>query len=182
MEIDPVHSDSEGTAPWDSSSASSPRERSPSETTLPRAKEETKKARSNTRSQLRDCLENVHDDRFATSGPLPNAANPGIFVQSVGLVGLPLSSRDAEAIIDTVHTERVQAEYSASTVSPPTGSWNLMPGQFEIQNPAWQQTLTEAMEKTAKALGLGDQIQTINAEIAHLRICRPDDSVNDQQQ
>lgn len=178
MEIDSVYSDSEGTA----SSASSRRDRSPSKTKFSQPKEVTENAISNIRSQLKDCLNNVHDVRFATSGALPNAANPGIFVQSVGLVGLPLSSRDAEAIIDTVHTERVHAEYPASAVTLPTGSWNLMPDQFEIQNPVWQQTLTGAIEKTAKALGLKNQIQNIKAEIAHLRVCCPDDSVYDQQQ
>ena len=110
MEIDSVQLDSEGTAPWDSSSASTRRDRSPSETKIPQPKENTEKAITKTRSQLRDCLDNVHDGRFATSGALPNAANPGIFVQGVGPVGLPLSSHDAEAIIDTVHTERVQAK------------------------------------------------------------------------
>ena len=181
METDSVQLDNEGTAPWDSSSASSLRDRSPSETKIPQPKENTEKAITKTRSQLRDCLENVHDGRFATSGALPNAANPGIFVQGVGLMGLPLSSRDAEAVIDTVHTERVQAKYLASTVSLPTGSWNLMPAQFEIQNPVWQETLAEAIEKTAGALGLKTQTQNIKAELAHLRICCPDDSVNDPQ-
>ena len=182
MEIDSVHADSEGTAPCDSSSASSRRDRFPSEIKFPHPKEDIEKAVPNTRNQLRDCLNNFHDGLFATSSALPDAANSGIFVQSVGLVGLPLSSRDAEAIIDIVHKDQVHAEYPASTVSLPTGSLNLMPGQFEIQNPVWQQTLAEAIEERARALGLKNQIQDIRAEIAQLRICCPNDSVNDQQQ
>lgn len=56
-----------------------------------------------------------------------------------------------------------------------------MPGQFEVQNPAWQQTLARALEKTAKALGLKNQVKRLKAEIASLRVCRPGDSVDDQQ-
>ena len=102
MDIDPVNSGSEGRASWFSSSCSSCGSLSPSETKPSQPKEEAKKAMSNTRYQLRDCLDNIHDGRFATSGALQNAANPGIFAPSLGLVGLPMSSRDAEVIIDIV--------------------------------------------------------------------------------
>lgn len=168
-------------SPWDSPCVSSSRSLSPSAQTPSQPKEETQ-ALPNTRNQLRDCLENVHDGRFATSGPLPNAANPGIFVRNLGVVGIPLSHRDAEAIIGIAHKNQNQADHSGSIVSTSIGSCELVPGQFEIQNPFWQETLREAVEETAKALGLKKQTKNMKADAANLRICRPDDMVNDQQQ
>ena len=38
-----------------------------------------------------------------TSGVLPNAANPANFVPSLGVMGLSMSDRDAEAIFDIEH-------------------------------------------------------------------------------
>lgn len=172
METDSISSDREGTLSWDDSS-----DISPSETISPQPEEETEKATSNIRTQLKDCLENIHDGRFAASGALPNAANPGIFVPSLGLVGLPLSSRDAEAFV--TYAEQVQSVLPISTVSLSTGSWSLMPDQFDTQNPVWQQTLAEAIERTSKALGLTSHTRSMKAEIAQLRICRSDDSVNE---
>ncbi len=138
------------------------------------------KAVSNIRKQLRDCLDNVHDGTFATWGALSNAANPAIFVSSLGVVGLPISDRDAEAIFDIVHKNWSQADHPGCIVSPRAGSCELDPNQFEIRNPAWQQTLTEAVEKSAKALGY--QTNSVRAEIAKLKIYRPDGTVDDQQQ
>lgn len=167
--------------PLDSSPVSSYRSHSPSPTNPYQAKEKTKVVAS-TRDQLRDCLENIHDGQFATSGALPNAANPGIFLPSLGTVGLPMSDRDAELIIGIAHEDQNQADHPGSSVSPPAGSCELDPSQFEIRNPLWQQILTEAVEKTAKALKIKRQTASVKAEITKLRICCPGDSVDDHQQ
>ena len=162
----------------DSSPLSSPRISS-SATNPPLPIEKTKVV-SNIRKQLRDCLDNVHDGTFATWGALSNAANPAIFVPSLGVVGLPMSDRDAGAIFDIVHKNWNQVDHSECIVSPRAGSCELNPSQFKIRNPAWQQTLTEAIEKSAKVLGY--QTNSVRAEIAKLRIYRPDGTVDDQQQ
>ena len=151
---------------------------SSSGTNSPQPKEKTK-AVSNIRNQLRRCLDNFRDGTFAASGALPTAANPAIFVSNLGVVGLPLSDRDAEAIFDIWSKDRYRADQPGSSVSPRAEVCYLIPGQFEVRNPAWQQTLTEAVEKTAKALGF--QTQSVEVKLAGLQICRPDATVDDQQ-
>lgn len=91
-----------------------------------------------------------------------------------------MSDRDVEAVFDMVHKDWNQADHPECTVSPRAGACELTPSRFEIRNPAWQQTLTEAVENSAKALGF--PTKSLRAEIARLMICRPDDTVNDQQQ
>ena len=137
---------------------------------------------SNMWSQLRSCLDNVHDGTFATSGALPNAANRGIFIPCIGVVGLPMSDRDAKVIMDVVHQDHNRAGRSPSFISPPTRSYDLDPDQFEIQNSMWQQTPMEAIAKTATRLGFKKHTKSVQAELVKLRICRSEDSVDDQLQ
>lgn len=91
--------------PWDSSPISPCTGLSPSAKNPPQP-EQNMKAVSNIRNEFRYCLDNIHDGRFATSGALPNAVNPGIFIPHLEVVGLPLSNRDAEAIINIVKKNR----------------------------------------------------------------------------
>lgn len=44
-----------------------------------------------------------HTGDFAYSGNVPAVPNPGLFIKDVGQVGLPMSPRDAVAIIDVCH-------------------------------------------------------------------------------
>lgn len=55
------------------------------------------------KARLRECLEVIGGGHFATSGLLPNANNPGLFVHNLGKVGLPLSDRDAGDIARVAH-------------------------------------------------------------------------------
>ncbi len=96
-ELEPQDEIDSSSLPWNSSPLYS------SSATNPPLPIENTKAVSNIRKQLRDCLDNVHDGTFATCGALSNAANPAIFVSGLGIVGLPMSDRDAEAIFDIVH-------------------------------------------------------------------------------
>ena len=40
---------------------------------------------------------------FALSSQAPEAPNPGLFVHNLGSIGMPLSSRDAEALMKASH-------------------------------------------------------------------------------
>lgn len=114
---------------------------SPSSSVIgPQPKKKKTEAVSNIRKQLRDCLNNVHNGSFATSSALPNAADPALFVPSLGGVGRPMSEREVEAIFDMVHKVWNQADHPEGTVSPRAGACELTPNRFKIRNPAWQQT------------------------------------------
>ena len=55
------------------------------------------------KDNLSEYLEFIGSGTFATSGSLPNAANPGLRIEGVGNVGLPLSDRDAIDIARVCH-------------------------------------------------------------------------------
>ncbi|KAL8998798.1 MAG: hypothetical protein Q9169_002248 [Polycauliona sp. 2 TL-2023] len=106
------------------------------------------------KEHLYDCLQVIGEGHFATSGVLPNASNPGLFVQGVGKIGLPLSDRDAEALTTAAH----RAPFGTGTetfVDPAVrNTWEMHPHQFEIRNPAWNTTLQHAVSKVAQDLGV----------------------------
>ncbi|EGN96309.1 hypothetical protein SERLA73DRAFT_76286 [Serpula lacrymans var. lacrymans S7.3] len=96
--------------------------------------------------------ENVQDDleeafggdfkfkgQYAFSSPLPHAPNPGLCVDGLGLIGLPLSERDAQSIKRASaqapfgHGERTIVDKQVRD------TWEIEPGRVKFLNPAWQQ-------------------------------------------
>jgi hypothetical protein len=56
------------------------------------------------RDGLDRCLGNIKGDgSFALFEPLENSPNPGLYLKNGSLIGLPLSDRDAEAIVAASH-------------------------------------------------------------------------------
>lgn len=91
---------------------------------------------------------------FAVSGILPNAVNPGLSVQGIGTIGLPLSDRDAKALIGASH----QAPYGMGTETvvdtAVRKTWELNKDQIKIRNPAWRGLLDTVLKNVSKGLGI----------------------------
>ncbi|KAL8659983.1 MAG: hypothetical protein Q9226_000146 [Calogaya cf. arnoldii] len=117
------------------------------------------------KNDLRNYLDVIGGGRFATSGLLPNASNPGLFVHGVGKVGLPLSERDAEALAIPAHRAPF-GKGSQTFVDPEVRkTWELNPDQFEIHNPAWDTTLQQAVERVAEYLGVLSGASSVRPEL-----------------
>ena len=118
-------------------------------------------------------LQVIDSGKFATSGPLPNANNPGLFVKGVGKVGLPLSERDAADLSRASH-EAPFGKGSETFVDPTVRkTWELNPNQFELRNRAWPSTLHEVVGKLAQELGVVDGASSIRAEVHKLLLYEP---------
>lgn len=78
----------------------------------------------------------------------PNAPNPGLNVEGLGIIGLPLSLRDAKAIIDiALPTEKRIPDASQ-------GIWEIEGPQIRFDNPAWSAFIdTILVGKVCEALG-----------------------------
>lgn len=91
---------------------------------------------------------------FATSGVCPDAVNPNLFVKGVGTVGLPLSERDAKAVLEASH----QAPYGKGTETIIDTSVRktseLNAEEFEIRNVSWPGFLKRVLKKVADGLGI----------------------------
>jgi len=122
---------------------------------------------------------------FATSGQCLNACFPGLCVEGVGLVGLPLTEHTAGAIIAICH----QAPYGkgaslygnilrVKSADERTGSetvvnesvrktWELNPDRFEFLNPEWQPSMQKVASSAAQQLGLAEGV-SVKAELYKL--------------
>lgn len=103
---------------------------------------------------ISEYLETAADGSFATSGSLPDAINPGLLLQGVGKIGLPLSERDAKAIIKTSR----EAASSENTEENNDESWcktcTVGADRIELRNPRWSKTVQYAVGKSVEQLGV----------------------------
>lgn len=88
------------------------------------------------KDDLCNYLRVISSGKFATSGALAIASNPGLFVEGIGKVGLPLSERDAVELSRASH-EAPFGKGSETLVDPSVRkTWELNPRQFKLRNPA----------------------------------------------
>jgi hypothetical protein len=100
-----------------------------------------------------------HIDRpgnYCTQGVAPNIP-PGLVVEGVGAIGLPLTASQAEQLkavcIQAPHGkgEKTILDTSVRNV------WKLTSDHFTLENPDWQQALDEMAKSVQRELGLSDQ-------------------------
>ena len=125
------------------------------------------------KEDLCNYLQVIDNGKFATSGPVAYAKNPGLFVKGIGKIGLPLSDRDAADLSRASH-EAPFGKGSETYVDPTVRkTWELNSNQFELRNPAWTFTLQQVVEKVAKELGVIDGASNIRAELHKLLLYEP---------
>ena len=125
------------------------------------------------KENLKDYLEVISNGSFATSGTLSNAANPGIFFEVLGKIGLPLSEIDASEICRINHEFPLGKGTKTFVDTTVRKTWELNPSQFQLRNPSWQSTLQDAVGKVAKELGVLEGAESIQAELHKLLLYEP---------
>lgn len=105
---------------------------------------------------------------FATSGSVPHAVNPGLTINGLGGIGLPLSTRDALELSTIAH----QAAFGKGTETIVDTSirrtWELDPSQFVLQNPSWQRCVHDLTAHVASELGILSGDKAVRAELYKL--------------
>lgn len=125
------------------------------------------------KEDLCNYLQVIDSGNFAATGPVTNARNPGLFVQGIGKIGLPLSDRDAADLCRISH-EAPFGKGSKTFVDPTVRrTWELNPDQFALRNPVWPLTLQEVVKKVAEDLGVIDGVSGIHAELHKLLLYEP---------
>ena len=94
-------------------------------------------------------------DIFAAGDRVP--AMPGLEVEGIGTVGLPLSKAQARALIRRCR----QAPYGKGTQTLVDTDvrrvWELDPAHFELTNPKWEAQIESILEEVQQRLGLEDR-------------------------
>ena len=95
---------------------------------------------------------------IASMGSFAEAPNPGLFIKGVGFVGLPVSTRDAAAILSTIRSTCKEALSGAPADSNPDtllpGPQGLTTDDFELRNPRWKDFENRVLGAVVKDLGI----------------------------
>ncbi len=101
----------------------------------------------------------------ATGGECLELVNPGLFIQGVGNVGLPLSDRDAKLIIGASHKAPFGKGSETIVDENVRKTWELNASQVAIRNPAWEKSFNPILDRVAKALGIAAGGSGISAHL-----------------
>lgn len=95
---------------------------------------------------------------------LPDPINPGLFVQDLGTIGLPLSGCDAHRVIKP-------SNYYAKNKPTINGAFcEISAKNFQPRNPAWQKFMAKIVEKTALSMGVKDGSGNIDVTLVKMVI------------
>ncbi|MGP0064994.1 MAG: 2OG-Fe(II) oxygenase [Isosphaeraceae bacterium] len=93
---------------------------------------------------------------FCVSGSVP-AVIPGLEVDGLGPIGLPLTTKTAKELKKLCH----QAPYGKGEKTLVDTSvrrvWRMEPDHFSLKNPEWQRFIEETVKKVQEELGLESQ-------------------------
>jgi hypothetical protein len=110
-----------------------------------------------------DSLETAGD--FAVFEPLSGRVPPDLWVKGAGTIGLPLSERDAQAIITASHAAPYGKGTETLVDTNVRKTWELSPRDFEIRNPQWEPQLKEILQKVCVGMGIRHNQGDVRAEL-----------------
>jgi hypothetical protein len=121
------------------------------------------------REDLEECLTNLKSPGdFALFEPLSQTPNPGLYLSNGGTIGLPLSDRDADAIIAASHEAPFGKGEQTIVDATVRKTWELSPGEFELRNPAWKPFLETIVAKVSEGLGVDAAGKGVTAQLYKL--------------
>ena len=117
------------------------------------------------KNALIKCISEVHSaGSFATFGTVDNFVHPGISVDSVGTVRLPLLEDDAHALVQTSR----QAPFGKGTATfvdvSVRKTWEIDAAKVQFLNKGWQCCLDRIVEKVTRELGVDGGSRNVHAE------------------
>lgn len=91
------------------------------------------------KSALLDCLDDVqHEGTYSAFHHAHTYVNPGLHIANYGSVGLPLATRDAEAISRICRQSPFGKGDQTVIDTSVRKTWELDKTEFRCQNPAWE--------------------------------------------
>ncbi|KAL8909958.1 MAG: hypothetical protein Q9171_004724 [Xanthocarpia ochracea] len=124
---------------------------------------------TNTREELRSCLAQVkYVGRFTAFRTSQQNVDPGLYIDKIGSISLPLRVEDAERIVKSAK----QAPFGRGSRTVVDKSFRntkeLDPNSFQLQNPAWTGFLADTIEELGAALGYQDSPAAVRADLHKL--------------
>ena len=107
----------------------------------------------------------VASGSFATTGIIDQFVLPGIWVDSVGQVRLPLSKSDAKSLIQVSRQAPFGKGGETVVNTSVRNTWELDGAKIQFHNPEWQNCLHAVIGKVAHELGIAGGTDTVCAEL-----------------
>ena len=98
---------------------------------------------------------------FALAKEAKNAPNPGLFVENVGAIGMPLSERDAALLAKACHQGPFGKGRETIVDTSVRKSWELNASQFHFRNLEWQTWVAGLAAEISKGLGVPEEKDTM---------------------
>ncbi|KAL8907098.1 MAG: hypothetical protein Q9171_006003 [Xanthocarpia ochracea] len=115
---------------------------------------------------LRRLISEVHaSGSFAAFGTIDSFVNPGIFIDPIGIVRLPLSEDDAHALAQISHKAPFGKGNETLVDESFRKTWQIDAANIRIFNKDWQLCLDRILEHVAKGLGIPGGPSNIRAEL-----------------
>ncbi len=137
------------------------------------------------KQKLDGCLSSIKiGGTFAVSHNQSTLVSPGLFVDGIGEIGLPLSERDAEEIIETcdkIYQSSFRKQKMGCCSSYRGGRKDygeLDSGKFQLKNPAWETYVQKVANEVAKELGMTGGSSAIKVELCSLQIHAGEDEIS----
>ena len=115
------------------------------------------------------------DADFALTGshaygaPIASAPNPCLHVGGLGILGLPLSERDARLMIENCDPARQHGQCD-TLADRPTDVWEIEPPRITFVNPAWNDFMADTVATVCKELGVAAGDSPPRCELSKLTI------------
>jgi len=90
---------------------------------------------------------------FSVSGTLPSLP-PGLTVEGIGHIGLPLTAQQAQALIERSEQAPFGRREETIVDTNVRKSWQIGAEDFELTNPQWHEAIQNAVDQIGQALGL----------------------------
>ncbi|KAL8991463.1 MAG: hypothetical protein Q9177_000135 [Variospora cf. flavescens] len=115
---------------------------------------------------LRRLISGVHaSGSFAACGTIDSFVNPGIYIDPIGIVRLPLSVEDAQALAQTSYKAPFGKGNETLVDESVRKTWQIDAANVRILNQDWQLCLDRILERVAEGLGIAGGSSSIRAEL-----------------
>jgi hypothetical protein len=107
------------------------------------------------KSRLKDCLDDIqHQGTFSSSVSTGIYINPGLQIDGIGTIGLPLSARDAQAIASVCKKSPFGRRDETVVDETVRKTWELNATDFICRNPAWCAYVDTLAQQAIRNLGV----------------------------
>lgn len=107
------------------------------------------------KEQLQDCLDEIaHQGAISAFRNQKQYVNPGLHISRYGSVGLPLSTRDAQAIALLCKKSPFGRKDETVVDETVRKTWELDTAEFQCRNPAWTAYLHSLTDQAIQDLGV----------------------------